>query len=110
DGRCRAGEQLAGGGRRSGSDGAAGRRSAANDHAEPLVSPPRAAVGVSQAGGRARSVDLWPKRGRESVSRIVQDIGSRVVGIVTAHTEIAESTEKKHPDLFSSCAPWTLCE
>ena len=40
---------------------------AALDHAEPLVPPPRSAVGVSQAGGRAGAVNLWPERRRESV-------------------------------------------
>ena len=61
-GRRRAGENLAGDGRRPGSDGASGRRGAALDHAEPLVSPPRTAVGLS-AG-------KWACRCRRSTVRV----------------------------------------
>ena len=66
-GRCGAERDVANEAERTGSDGDSARRAAAIDHAEPLVSPPRSAVGVSARAGRADSVDLRPERRRKPV-------------------------------------------
>ena len=52
-------------GRRARADGDASRRLPADGDAQPLVSPPRAAVGVPAVSRRAAAVDLRPERRRE---------------------------------------------
>ena len=70
NGRCDAQCDVADEAERTGSDRDAARGAAAIDHAEPLVSPSRSAVGVPARARRGDSVDLRSERRRESVRAV----------------------------------------
>ena len=75
-GRCDAERNVADEAQRTGGPGDAARRAAAIGHAEPLVSPPRSAVGVSARARRADPVDLRTERRRKSFRVLTLPTGS----------------------------------
>jgi hypothetical protein len=75
--------KMAAAAERSGTVQQAAHRSAAQNHAESLVSPSRAAVGVPADARRARAGDLRAQRGRGSVRlvHVAERAGARAASI-----------------------------